>query len=93
MGGPDALAVSVGWGGARNADAWGWAKGIRLVVLHPAGKELAKCQGNCLHCKRNWAQPQVIISVVELWSRKTSEQRISIAPFGLEPEPSGFAVI
>lgn len=36
MGGPDALAISVGWGAARNADSWGWAKGMRLVALLPA---------------------------------------------------------
>jgi len=36
MGGPDALTISAGWGAARGADAWGLAKGVRLVALLPA---------------------------------------------------------
>lgn len=29
----EVLAISAGWGAARNADAWGWAKGIKFVFL------------------------------------------------------------
>ncbi|RMB94290.1 hypothetical protein DUI87_29097 [Hirundo rustica rustica] len=45
-------------------------------------KEVAAFLKVCLNHKRS-------ISVLELWSRKMSEQRISITPLALKPDPGG----
>lgn len=89
-GGPDAISTSVGWGAAGTVP-WVWAKGSKVVALSPAiwwGRSGQNAREVAAFLKV-WLNHKRSISTLELWSRKMSEQRISITPMGLKAEPGG----
>lgn len=82
-GSPDALTTFVGWGPARRAVAWVLSKGCCSLPAIRWGRSVQNAKDVAAFLKV-WLSHKWSISVLELWSRKMSEQRISIIPLGFE---------